>query len=34
MILLKEDEFKQIEGLDIAGFMEPVDKVGSDYYWG
>ena len=32
MVLPKEDELKQIEGLDIAGFMEPADEVGGDYY--
>jgi PAS domain S-box-containing protein len=32
MILPKEHEFKQIEDLDIAGFMEPADEVGGDYY--
>lgn len=32
MILPQEYEFKQIEGLDIAGFMEPADEVGGDYY--
>lgn len=31
MILPKSDELK-IEGLDIAGFMEPADEVGGDYY--
>ncbi|MDJ0731646.1 MAG: SpoIIE family protein phosphatase [Crocosphaera sp.] len=32
MILPKTDELKQIEGLDIAGFMEPATDVGGDYY--
>jgi serine phosphatase RsbU (regulator of sigma subunit) len=32
MVLPKETELEQIEGLDIAGFMEPADEVGGDYY--
>lgn len=32
MILPKEQELKQIAGLEIAGFMEPADEVGGDYY--
>lgn len=32
MILPREDELETIEGLDIAGFMEPADEVGGDYY--
>jgi serine phosphatase RsbU (regulator of sigma subunit) len=32
MILPKENEFKAIEGLDIAGYMSPADEVGGDYY--
>jgi predicted ATPase/serine phosphatase RsbU (regulator of sigma subunit)/tRNA A-37 threonylcarbamoyl transferase component Bud32 len=32
MLLPKEEELKAIEGLDIAGFMEPADEVGGDYY--
>ncbi len=32
MILPKREELKTIEGLDIAGFMEPADEVGGDYY--
>jgi len=32
MVLPKEDELQQIEGLDIAGFMEPAEEVGGDYY--
>ncbi|MEK8021907.1 MAG: AAA family ATPase, partial [Candidatus Parabeggiatoa sp.] len=32
MVLPKEEELQQIEGLDIAGFMEPADEVGGDYY--
>ncbi|WP_083636732.1 SpoIIE family protein phosphatase [Leptolyngbya sp. 'hensonii'] len=31
MILPKAEEL-EIEGLDIAGFMEPADEVGGDYY--
>jgi predicted ATPase/GAF domain-containing protein/tRNA A-37 threonylcarbamoyl transferase component Bud32 len=32
MVLPKEKELEQVEGLDIAGFMEPADEVGGDYY--
>ena len=32
ILLPKEHELLQIEGLDIAGFMEPADEVGGDYY--
>ncbi|MEG4986061.1 AAA family ATPase [Microcoleus sp. BR0-C5] len=32
MILPKEGELSNIPGLDIAGFMEPADEVGGDYY--
>lgn len=32
MILPKTEELEQIEGLDIAGFMEPATDVGGDYY--
>ncbi|HDN25530.1 MAG TPA: response regulator [Thioploca sp.] len=32
MVLPKEQELQQIENLDIAGFMEPADEVGGDYY--
>lgn len=32
MILPKEEELAQISELDIAGFMEPADEVGGDYY--
>jgi len=32
MILPKEPELAAIIGLDIAGFMEPADEVGGDYY--
>jgi serine phosphatase RsbU (regulator of sigma subunit) len=32
MVLPKEQELKNIKDLDIAGFMEPADEVGGDYY--
>ena len=32
MILPKQEELESIEGLDIAGYMEPADEVGGDYY--
>lgn len=32
MLLPKEKELNQIEELEIAGFMEPADEVGGDYY--
>ncbi|CAN1213485.1 urea ABC transporter substrate-binding protein [Tumidithrix helvetica PCC 7403] len=32
MILPTDEELKNIEGLDIAGFMEPASEVGGDYY--
>ncbi|HEY9620232.1 MAG TPA: transporter substrate-binding protein [Crinalium sp.] len=32
MLLPKEHELLQIEDLEIAGFMEPADEVGGDYY--
>ncbi|WP_449420079.1 SpoIIE family protein phosphatase [Phormidium nigroviride] len=32
MILPTSDELDAIEGLEIAGFMEPADEVGGDYY--
>jgi serine phosphatase RsbU (regulator of sigma subunit) len=32
MLLPREEELQQIEGLDIAGFMEPADEMGGDYY--
>jgi len=32
MVLPKESELQQIDGLDIACFMEPADEVGGDYY--
>lgn len=32
MILPKQQELEDIEELDIAGYMEPADEVGGDYY--
>jgi len=32
MVLPAADELRQIEGLDIVGFMEPAEEVGGDYY--
>ncbi|MEG4320665.1 MULTISPECIES: AAA family ATPase [unclassified Microcoleus] len=32
MVLPKPEELQAVEGLDIAGFMEPTDEVGGDYY--
>ena len=32
MLLPKEKELSQIEGLEVAGFMEPAEEVGGDYY--
>lgn len=32
LILPKREELEAIQGLDIAGFMEPADEVGGDYY--
>jgi PAS domain S-box-containing protein len=32
MILPKTQELQAIEGLEIAGYMEPADEVGGDYY--
>jgi len=32
MILPSADELQSIVGLDIAGYMEPADDVGGDYY--
>jgi predicted ATPase/serine phosphatase RsbU (regulator of sigma subunit)/tRNA A-37 threonylcarbamoyl transferase component Bud32 len=32
MVLPKEEELSQIPDLEIAGFMEPADEVGGDYY--
>jgi PAS domain S-box-containing protein len=32
LVLPKEQELQQVPGLDIAGFMQPTDEVGGDYY--
>ncbi|MBN1888671.1 MAG: response regulator, partial [Thermoflexales bacterium] len=32
MLLPGQEELAQVEGLDIAGFMQPADEVGGDYY--
>ncbi|RKZ77667.1 MAG: hypothetical protein DRR19_27605 [Candidatus Parabeggiatoa sp. nov. 1] len=32
LLLPHDSELNQIEGLEIAGFMEPADEVGGDYY--
>jgi len=32
MLLPKKSELRQIPGIEIAGFMEPADEVGGDYY--
>jgi sigma-B regulation protein RsbU (phosphoserine phosphatase) len=32
MILPKTEELDNVPGLDIAGYMEPADEVGGDYY--
>ena len=32
MLLPTETELRQIQGLDIAGYMQPADEVGGDYY--
>jgi phosphoserine phosphatase RsbU/P len=32
LILPKAEELSKIKSLDIAGFMEPADEVGGDYY--
>ncbi|HEY9727414.1 MAG TPA: SpoIIE family protein phosphatase [Chroococcales cyanobacterium] len=32
MLLPKEAELRQIPGLEIAGFMEPAEEFGGDYY--
>lgn len=32
MVLPTTEELKNIDGLEIAGFMEPADEVGGDYY--
>jgi len=32
MLLPRDEELSQIKDLDIAGFMDPADEVGGDYY--
>jgi serine phosphatase RsbU (regulator of sigma subunit) len=32
MVLPRQSELEAIEGLEIAGFMQPADEVGGDYY--
>ncbi|MEO1122740.1 MAG: SpoIIE family protein phosphatase [Cyanobacteria bacterium J06639_16] len=32
LILPKDSELREIEDIDIAGFMEPAEEVGGDYY--
>jgi predicted ATPase/serine phosphatase RsbU (regulator of sigma subunit) len=32
MVLPKQSELEAVDGLEIAGFMEPADEVGGDYY--
>ncbi|MDM8561305.1 SpoIIE family protein phosphatase [Candidatus Parabeggiatoa sp. HSG14] len=32
MLLPTEKELQQIDGLEIAGFLEPADEIGGDYY--
>jgi signal transduction histidine kinase/serine phosphatase RsbU (regulator of sigma subunit) len=32
MLLPKEEELLNVDDLDIAGYMEPADEVGGDYY--
>lgn len=32
MVLPSREELRNIEGLEIAGFMQPADEVGGDYY--
>ncbi|MCP4699897.1 MAG: PP2C family protein-serine/threonine phosphatase [Gammaproteobacteria bacterium] len=32
MVLPRDRELEQVPGLDIAGFMEPAEEVGGDYY--
>jgi PAS domain S-box-containing protein len=32
MLLPTDEELRHIEGLDIAGFMQPAEEVGGDYY--
>ncbi len=32
MLLPKPEELRRIEGVDIAGYMDPAEEVGGDYY--
>ncbi len=32
MVLPNPEELDSIEGIDLAGFMDPADEVGGDYY--
>jgi serine phosphatase RsbU (regulator of sigma subunit) len=32
MLLPTDEELAQLEGLDVAGFMQPAEEVGGDYY--
>jgi sigma-B regulation protein RsbU (phosphoserine phosphatase) len=32
MVLPRQEELQQVHELDIAGFMQPADEVGGDYY--
>ena len=32
MVLPKQEELESVPGLEIAGYMEPADEVGGDYY--
>lgn len=32
MVLPNPEELENLEGIDVAGFMEPADEVGGDYY--
>lgn len=32
LVLPKPEELEDLEGIEIAGFMEPADEVGGDYY--
>lgn len=32
MVLPKQEELENIDGVDVAGYMKPADEVGGDYY--
>jgi len=32
MLLPREEELRTLDGIDVAGFMEPAEEVGGDYY--